>query len=264
MKYDLDSGQIHLWCSFFSEIANDVLLCEYRRLLTEAERQRERQFYFARDRRRYLVTRALVRTVLSGYAAVAPEQWVFAANKYGKPEIANDESLAGRLSFNITHTDGLIILGITAGWALGVDVENLRTRQVSIEVADRFFAPHEAGALNALPKDRQQQRFFEYWTLKESYIKARGMGLSIPLDKFSFQFPREDQVRISIHPDQEDQPSRWRFWQLWPAPLYLAAVCAERARVETPHLMLKNVVPLVSEQELDYGLLRASEELPTD
>jgi 4'-phosphopantetheinyl transferase len=264
MKFDLDSGQVHLWCSFFAEITDEALLCEYRRLLTEAERQKERRFYFIRDQRRYLVTRALVRTVLSRYAAVAPEQWVFATNRYGKPEIANDESLAKRLSFNITHTDGLIILGIAPGQALGVDVENIRKRQASIEVADRFFAPAEAEALNALPKDRQQQRFFEYWTLKESYIKARGMGLSIPLDKFSFQFPREREVRISIHPDQEDWPSRWHFWQLWPTPVYLAAICAERARVKAPYLMLKKIVPLISEQELDYALLRASEELHTD
>ena len=264
MKFDLDSGQVHLWCSFFAEITDEALLREYRRLLTEVERQKERRFYFVRDQRRYLVTRALVRTTLSRYAAVAPEQWVFATNSYGKPEIANDESLAGRLSFNITHTDGLIILGVAPDQSLGVDVENVRKRPAPIEVADRFFAPDEAEALNALPKERQQQRFFEYWTLKESYIKARGMGLSIPLDKFSFQFPRELEVRISIHPDQEDQPSRWRFWQLSPTPVYLAAVCAERTRVEAPHLMLKKVVPLISEQELGYELLRASEELHAD
>src|SRR5205823_5574435 len=117
---------------------------------------------------------------------------------YGRPETANSE--ASNLSFNISHTHSLIVLGVTRGRALGVDVENFRAREVSIDVADRYFAPQEVAVLNASPQHEQQYRFFEYWTFKESYIKARGMGLSLPLDKFSFHYPDDGAVGIDIDP----------------------------------------------------------------
>src|SRR5437763_959951 len=81
-------------------------------------------FHFARDRRRYLVTRALVRTVLSRYMDIAPREWAFAVNDYGRPLITNAAAAARQISFNVSHTDSLIILAIAQGHELGVDVEN--------------------------------------------------------------------------------------------------------------------------------------------
>src|SRR6185436_4436818 len=179
-------AEIHRWLAFYDEIADERLHAAYRELLDAAEREQEPRFYFARDRRRYLVTRALVRTVLSRYLSIDPRACIFSTNAYGRPEIVNAEGREAGLSFNLSHTHSLIVLGVTTGRALGVDVENVRDREASIAVADRFFAPQEVAALAATPADRQQYRFFEYWTFKESYIKARGMGLSLPLDKFGF------------------------------------------------------------------------------
>lgn len=260
--FDLETGEsraIHLWCTFYADLENEALLREYRTLLSDAEQQQELRFHFARDRRRYLVTRALVRTVLSRYADVAPGEWSFTVNDYGRPLIANAAAAARQISFNVSHTDSLIVLAIARGHAIGVDVENTRTRAACIDIADRFFAPAEVSALHALPQARQQHRFFEYWTLKESYIKARSMGLSIPLDHFSFDL-LEDDIGISIHPDQGDKPERWRFWQMSLGPGYLGALCAERVSHEVPVLVVRNIVPLVSDQALSYTLLRTSKE----
>ena len=79
-------------------------------------------------------------------------------------------------------------------------MENFLARPVSTAIANRFFSPTEAAALSGVPEHRRQERFFEYWTFKESYIKARGMGLSIPLDRFSFHYSDERAVRIAIDP----------------------------------------------------------------
>lgn len=261
--FNLESGRsrpIDLWCTFYSDLQSETLLQEYRVLMSEAEGQQEKRFYFARDRHRYVVTRALVRTVLSGYAEIAPSDWMFSLNDYGRPLIANDAAAARKISFNVSHTDSLIIVAVGHGHEVGVDVENTRARAACIDVADRFFAPEEINALHALPEARQHQRFFEYWTLKESYIKARSMGLSIPLDHFSFDLSG-DGICISIHPDQGDRPERWRFWQMSLGAGYVGALCAERVSAEAPMLRVRNVVPLVSSQELPYELLRASESL---
>lgn len=244
---ELVPEKIDLWFVFFDTIQDESLLNRYRRLLTQEERQQEKRFYFVRDQRRYLVTRALVRTVLSRYAPIAPEQWLFVANAYGRPEITHPH-LAQKISFNLSHTQSLIVLGVTSGNALGVDTENIRLRQAPLEIAQHYFSSDEVRALSELPIEKQSQRFFQYWTLKESYIKARGMGLSIPLDQFGFHFAPDREIAISIHPSLNDQPSRWRFWQFKPAADYLVALCAEGFGSTKQALIMRNSVPLIKEE----------------
>ncbi|MBA2238460.1 MAG: 4'-phosphopantetheinyl transferase superfamily protein, partial [Lysobacter sp.] len=206
---------IDIWLTCYDQI-DDAHLPALRLLLSPEERGRETGFYFADDQKRYLVTRAMVRTLLSRYATTAPERWVFSKNAYGRPTIAqvvlDADERARNLCFNISHTRGLIALAVTRGRELGIDVENIATRRVSLDIAKRFFSATEAAELSRVPPDRQQDRFFEYWTFKEAYIKARGMGLSLPLDGFSFQFPRPDAVAISIDSRLHDAADRWSLW----------------------------------------------------
>ena len=255
---DIDRDQIHLWMTFFDEMRDERLLRRYYSLLAPEEQEQQGRFHFVIDRHRYLVTRALVRAALSRYVAIEPRDWTFAADAYGRPRITNVDRRAQRISFNISHTNSLILLGVTCDRALGVDVENYCTRNALIDIADRFFAPEEVGELQALPGERQRERFFEYWTLKESYIKARGMGLSIPLGQFSFRLPCERTLRVSMQPELNDCPSRWRFWQFRPAACYLVAICAECTEA-TPQLIARKVVPLVREEAFDCERVRMSE-----
>jgi 4'-phosphopantetheinyl transferase len=258
-KVVLDPGAIHLWLTYYDQIDDEKLLAKYRELLSTDEKAQELRFYFARDRLRYLVTRALVRTVLSRYLPILPAEWAFAAGSYGRPEIANIGAREAGVEFNISHTHSLIVLGVTQGRALGVDVENFAARNISIDIADRFFAPVETLALATVPPDLQQFRFFEYWTFKESYIKARGMGLSLPLDRFSFHFPQERSVTMEIEPELGDSPERWQFWQLRPGGDYLVAVCAERLNTQRSSLLVREIVPMTSEKTLATALIRTSE-----
>jgi 4'-phosphopantetheinyl transferase len=255
----LTPGEIHLWLVYYDEILDERLQLAYRELLDPAEKERESRFYFAKDRLRYLVTRALVRTALSCYAHINPREWVFSANAYGRPEIANAQARDTGLTFNISHTHSLVVLGVTRARALGVDVENFRAREVSLEIADRFFAPQEVAALAATPPQRQQYRFFEYWTFKESYIKARGIGLSLPLDRLSFHYPDDNAVEIAIDPELADESSRWQFWQFRPRPEYLVAICAERIGSPSTRLIVRQAIPMQSEKIFEPEFLRVSE-----
>jgi 4'-phosphopantetheinyl transferase len=255
----LTPAEIHVWLVFYDEISEERLHSAYRELLSAAEKEQEPRFYFARDRRRYLITRALVRTVLSRYVSIRPEEWVFSTNAYGRPDIVNAQARDACLSFNISHTHSLIVLGVTTHRALGVDVENFRAREVSIDIADRYFAPQEVAALAAVPPHQQQYRFFEYWTFKEAYIKARGMGLSLPLDKFSFHYPDDHAVELAIDPELADDAARWQFWQFQPMPEYLVAICAERVGPQPPSLIVREAIPMVSEKQCAFEFLRISE-----
>jgi 4'-phosphopantetheinyl transferase len=254
----LPPAEIHLWLAFYDEITDERLLSDYRSLLNSAEKEQQVRFYFAKDRLRYLVTRALVRTVMSRYVPIDPRDWVFSTNAYGCPEIANAQGREAFLSFNISHTESLIVMGVTTRRALGVDVENFRAREVSIEIADRYFAPAEVAALNNVPPQQQQYRFFEYWTFKESYIKARRMGLSLPLDKFSFHYPHDRALEIAIDAELADDAARWQFWQFQPRPEYLVAICAERIPDQPPRLVVHQTVPMSSEKSVSPEFLRVS------
>jgi 4'-phosphopantetheinyl transferase len=251
-----DSRRIDLWCAYISEIGDDSLWPRYDALLTADERAKQARFRFARDQRRYLVTRALVRTVLSRYAAVRPEDWVFSAGPRGRPEISAPRPLPP-LEFNISHSADLVLLGVTSGRALGVDTESIAAREADIEGLDRYFTPEESAALLSLAPPERRRRFFELWTLKESYMKARGMGLAIALDAFRFELTGAQGLALHIRPELGDTPGRWRLWQLVPRADYLAAVCAARGDDE-PRITVREVVPLAGEKIVDIAPSRST------
>ena len=252
------SAEIHVWLTFWEAISDERLLVAYRELLNAAEKETESRFYFARDRRRYLVTRALIRTVLSRYASVDPKDWVFGANA-GRPHIVNTQATDSCLSFSVSHTQGLIVLGVANGRSLGVDVENFATPTIPINLANHYFAPQEVAALHEVPRQQQQYRFFEYWTFKESYVKARGMGLSVPLDGFSFQFADDHSVKLAINSELGDDSSRWQLWQFRPTSEHLLAVCAEKLNTKSLKLLVRETTPTLTERIFAPDLQRTSE-----
>ena len=227
-------------------------------MLSEAERIQLKRFHFEDDRRRYLITRALLRTVLSKNVTddIAPREWTFAVGAYGRPYITNRHPALRGVSFNISHTKGLVIVALCHDQTLGVDTEAVVNANSYFDIVDRYLTSTEITSLKALSEAERSQRFFEYWTLKEAYIKARGMGLAIPLNDFSFDFSDLTSVELTIYSRQSDTPERWRFWQFLLRERYLVAVCAQRFRGWIPEVFMFNTVPLVSQHTLVWSLLR--------
>lgn len=210
--------------------------------MSEDERKKRDRFRFEKDQHTCLVTRALVRTVLSRYEDVAPEAWRFRANEHGRPEI-DEPHEARSLKFNLSHTNGLIVCLVARGREVGVDVEDRERRGRLLDVADRFFSPSEVAALRALPKREQLDRFFLYWTLKESYIKARGMGLAIPLSQFSFDVGPD--IAIAFDPRLEDDPVSWQFTAMSCGRRHaVAAAFRRRSACEAVKLCVRESVPM--------------------
>jgi len=142
------------------------------------------------------------------------------------PEI--DVPKLGHLRFNLSNTRGLVTCAVALEGEIGVDVEVLDRAGGLLEIAERFMAAPESKDIRALPPDAQDLRFFTYWTLKEAYIKARGMGLSIPLDKFWFLLNGEasasSPTRLVMAPEMDDDASGWSFAQFQPTERHLLAV----------------------------------------
>lgn len=210
-----------------------------RAVMSAGEQERKDRYVFERNRIEYALTRLLVRTTLSRCCDVEPQEWTFRANEYGRPEI-DSPKFDPPIRFNVSNTEGLIACVVTLDREVGIDVENRNRPGQTVEIADQFFSPTEVAELRRLSPEKQRERFFECWTLKESYIKARGMGLSLPLDQFTFHLNPADPVRISFDPRLEDDPESWQFVQLRPTEAHVAAVAIRKVNGREAKVTVSN------------------------
>ncbi|MET2718203.1 4'-phosphopantetheinyl transferase superfamily protein [Streptomyces harbinensis] len=151
-------------------------------LLDAGERARAARMATERDRLAFTVARTALRDILGRYLDRDPAALRFSAGRYGKPYVEN----AG-LAFNLSHTRGAALLALAAPGPVGVDIERI-TGQDRTALAERWFRPAEAAAVRAAARAGDRAPFWAYWTCKESYVKALGLGLAHPLDRFEVRF----------------------------------------------------------------------------
>lgn len=222
MKH-LPANEVHVWCAHPEALATETAYAAARALITADEATRLERFAFARDRRIFVATRALVRRVLSRYAPVAAHDWRFVITQHGRPEISSEGDPS--LRFNLSNTHGLVVCAVVRHGEIGVDAESVGRAGARLELAERYFAPTEVAALRALPSPARPRRFCEYWTLKESYLKARGVGLDLPLDRFAFLFDPGHSPHFHVDPELDDQGDSWRFSLCRPTADHVVALC---------------------------------------
>jgi 4'-phosphopantetheinyl transferase len=182
---------------------------------------------------RFVLGRAMARTMLSRYVDMKPRDWPFVIDEHGRPQLAMRPAHAPDLRFNLTHTKGLVACAVTVGREVGIDVEHIG-RALTFDVPERFFSAREVADLRALPHIQQQTVFFDYWTLKESYIKARGLGLALPLRHFTFLRDESRDPEIVFAPELPDDPASWQFKQFWPTDEHRMAVAVRRRGADLP------------------------------
>ena len=201
-----------------------------------------------------MATRALVRTVLSSHAETAPAEWRFVEGERGKPYIADPETGAPPLHFNLTNTRGLVVCAVRRAYAARRGCRVDRATRGDGERRRRVFSRRELEALHSLPPSKQRERFFSYWTLKESYIKARGMGLALPLDQFSFLLEPGPEIGVTFDEQLADSPERWRFNLFSASPRHMVAVGVDTGGAPL-HLRAVNYVPAARPRPVRDGRL---------
>jgi 4'-phosphopantetheinyl transferase len=231
LQYRLD-GEVHLWFAFPGEtkcLPKDfgeglsVFQQPARMVLDDGEKARMGRLRYPAGRRLFETSHALLRRALSCYGDIPPEQWRFVINAHGKPRIDPDLG-APPLMFSLSHTRGAAIVAITQGADVGADVERGDRMVDAARLSRRFFSPEEDAALLKMTPDALQEHFFHFWTLKESYIKARGLGLRLPLDSFSFRLEGSPPCRIGFSGDDPADAGKWLFALFKPLPSHVAAV----------------------------------------
>lgn len=215
---------VHVWRASLD--APPVVERQYRDTLAADEVERAGRFYFEHDRRRFTVARGILRSILSHYIRVRPEELRFRYSRYGKPALDVTHG-AVPLRFNVSHSAGLALYAIALEREVGVDVEEVRSNVPFAQIAAGTFSPAENVAFCMLPAHMQPLGFFNCWTRKEAYIKARGMGLSLPLDQFDVSLTPGEPALLLRTAGEPEAVHRWSLQELIPGPGFVGAVAAE-------------------------------------
>jgi 4'-phosphopantetheinyl transferase len=200
--------------------------------LSSAEKQRAECFVLERHRRQYIFAHGLLRVALSRFVPeVQPSDWCFVANGYGRPFIAAPE-IARTVYFSLSHTEGCVACVVSGCEAVGVDVEEIREGQSLFATAQSNFSPEEIGALRVLKPADMVYRFFDYWTLKEAYLKARGTGINLPLNQFSILISSDQKIGIRFALEIADDSKRWHFTKSSPSARHRLAIADGSGRAD--------------------------------
>jgi len=219
-----------------------ALFRAYFEVLSSSELERHARFAVPAPALEFLLGRALVRTVLSGYLGLEPRDVALRIGSRGKPEL---DAPAPELDFSLSHSQGLVACLVARDCEVGVDVEDIGRSVEASSLATRFFHDAEARDVCALPEGARALRFFQYWTLKEACLKALGAGLSQPLDRFHFELDADGAP--SLVPGPED-PKGWQVAQLRLEEQFLAAVAIKERRPEPPRrrIVVRRLLPFQS------------------
>jgi 4'-phosphopantetheinyl transferase len=220
----LDEKCVHVW--FIDLREPGLSINGLKNVLSPQECFRAEKFKFQKDRVPYIIAHAALRRILAGYLELDPSQLEFREGPYGKPELVST-TRSETLNFNLSHSHQAALVAVTPGRQIGVDIEYIKREFEWQEVAERFFAPGEIARLRELPEEKQQRGFFTCWTRKEAYIKAKGGGLSIPLQDFEVSLsPGEPASLMSCISDPEET-ARWSLAEIDVGPEYAAAVAVQ-------------------------------------
>ncbi len=170
----LVSGEIHIWRSPLT--LTDQQRDRYWQILARDERSRADRYRLPQHRQRAIAARGILRTLLGRYLAHDPAQIRFSYTPQGKPVLAHPLGLAP-LEFNLSHSEDLMLCAVTLNQAIGIDLEQIRPLSDLSQLTQRFFAPSEHQAIQALAPEQQPQAFFQYWTIKEAILKAIAHGI---------------------------------------------------------------------------------------
>jgi len=217
----LGDHDVHIWTARLKATPSQFESLES--TLSRDEHERAGRFHFERHRTAFVAARAALRGILGGYLGIAPREVQFGYGPQGKPGLAT-----GDLQFNASHSGDVAVVGVTRRQRIGVDVEQRRELEY-LALAEHFFALPEITELQSLAAGTLPDGFFNCWTRKEAYIKARGEGLYCPLDQFDVSVTPGNPAMLLKSRMDEKEVSRWSFQDLLAGPGYAATLAVERS-----------------------------------
>jgi 4'-phosphopantetheinyl transferase len=217
----LEQGVLHVWRGSLDQPT--AVRRRLESLLSCDEHERALRFRFDKDRARYVVGRGVLRLLLERYAGLDAACIRFEYGRYHKPVLAGAETPF----FNLAHAGAVVLYVFSSCFPVGVDVELMQLELPGEGIAEHFFSPVEVAALRALPERERAGAFLACWTRKEAFLKARGDGLTLPLDSFDVTVAPDEPAAVLRTGWSPDEHLRWKILDLSdPASAQVAALAA--------------------------------------
>ncbi len=220
----LCSKEVHIWRASLVAAASQMPILK--KVLNDEERHRAEQFFRLKDHDNYIITRGILRHILSRYLNINASQLQFDYNAFGKPFLAKTNN-GDDVRFNLSHSGELALYAITRNRDVGIDVEDTRIELDFEQIAAQFFSVQEFAELRALPEAERMQGFYNCWTRKEAYVKAKGRGFSLDLKKFDVTLTPNSPAALLQTKDEPADASRWSLVNLPVNQDYVAALAVE-------------------------------------
>ena len=198
------SEEVHLWKAVLA--VEPFQLTAFERTLSHDERARAARFCFKEHHDGFVAARGILRTILSRYLDEDPARLRFRYGVHGKPALEPSETRDADLRFNLSHSAGLLVVAVSARRDVGVDLEQIQPALVNERMVEEVFSEQEQACLYAAPAALRPHMFFEGWTRKEAYLKARGVGLSVPLNRVKVLPALAGVLPIRFQADEVDGP----------------------------------------------------------
>jgi 4'-phosphopantetheinyl transferase len=218
--------EVHIWQINLDQ--PDPMVQEFTQVLSAHELVRAKRFYLEQDRRRFIVGRSQLRSILGRYLDCEPDYVQFCYGPNGKPALVSDAiTHRNTLHFNLSHSQGLALCALAWNWEVGIDLEYIRPLPTAKQLAQRFFSPEEYAFIQALPANEQPRAFFRLWTCKEAYLKAIGKGLPFLLKYVEVALTEGESAQLVGVPYDAQAGAPWFLQAFAPAPDYLAALAVK-------------------------------------
>jgi 4'-phosphopantetheinyl transferase len=192
-------------------------------ILSPDEQEKVNRFRFEKDQKRYIISRGILRILLANYLKLAPKLIKFDYNPQGKPSLNASLNLQ-QIHFNLSHSEGLVLYGITRNYLIGVDLEYIKPLTDGEKIAKRFFSPQEYQTISLLPQPEKAIAFFKAWTAKEAFLKATGEGISDSLDQIEFNLQPDQPLQLLKIRGNAKLASQWTLFNFSPVADTIATI----------------------------------------
>lgn len=228
----LEAGEVRVWYAPADDLGDPGVTHTALGWLTARERERYDRLHHVGDRRMFLLGRVMARSLVGAALGVPPTAWEWREGPHGRPEIAAPTPLR----FNLSHSAGLVVCALAPDRDVGVDVEDLSRRHVDAALVRRYCSPDEIADIERHGA-AWHERFLRHWTLKEAYLKARGLGISVPLEHVAFRMDH-GRIDLVLGAALACEDARWRFLLAEPTERHLVAVAVSTIDGLTPQIRL--------------------------
>jgi len=194
--------------------------------LSVDELARAGRYHFERDQKRFIVARGILRKILGSYLDKSPVKIGIEYTSHGKPMLADNPGY-DNLCFNLSHSGAFALYAVTPSKRIGIDIERIRDDVALKQIAGQFYSQGEIRSLERIDENIRSGLFFKYWTRKEAFLKARGEGISFPMEQCDVSLISGDVLSPVIVQNNNSEISSLYVQDLFPGNGYAAAIAIE-------------------------------------